>query len=52
MLLEQDGAGISVMDYALGLRSNRLLLVLLGLDHNSAKQYLDSSQRMHTLVAC
>ena len=52
MLLDTDNGGISVMEYSLGLRSNRLLLVLLSrLDRNTASQYLDTSQRVHTLMS-
>lgn len=51
LLLERDRAGLSVMDYAMGLRSNRLLLVLLQrLSHNTASQYLDSAERVRVLV--
>jgi ankyrin repeat protein len=51
LLLQEDKTGLSVLDYALGLRSNRLLLVLLHrIDHNTSTQYLDTAHRMQLLI--
>ena len=51
LLLQEDKTGLSVLDYALGLRSNRLLLVLLHrIDHNTSSQYMDTAHRMQLLI--
>ena len=50
-LLQVDKMGLNVFDYALGLRSHRLLLALLHrIDHNTSTQYLNTAHRMEVLI--
>ena len=50
-LLQVDKMGLNVFDYALGLRSHRLLLALLHrMAHNTSTQYLNTAHRMEVLI--